>query len=57
MKRIFKYLKGTTNIELVYHGNTSCAFVGYSYSDYAIYLDARRYMTRYRFTIDNSLVS
>ena len=30
MKCIFRYLKGTTNIRLVYHGDTSCAFVGYS---------------------------
>ena len=57
MKHIFRYLKGTTDIELIYHGDLSCAFVGYSYSDYVANLDARRFVTGYTFTIGNSLVS
>ena len=48
MKCIFRYLKGTTNIRLVYHGDTSCAFVGYSDFDYAANLDARRCVIGYR---------
>ena len=36
---IFKYLKGTTDIGLVYHGDTSCALVGYSNFDCAADLD------------------
>jgi len=29
----------------------SCAIIGYSSSDYAVDLDARRHVTRYKFTI------
>lgn len=42
VKRIFGYLKGKTNIGLIYKGDTSYALVGYSDSDYAIDLDARQ---------------
>ena len=35
VKCIFKYLKGTTNIGLVYHDGASCALAGYSISNYA----------------------
>ena len=34
-KRIFVYLKGTTNIGLIYHGDTYYALAGFSYYDYA----------------------
>jgi len=56
-KFIFKYLKGTTNIGLVHHGDTSYALPSNSNSDYATDLDARRSTTRYTFMIDNFLVS
>ena len=57
VKCILRYLKGTTNIGLVYHRSMSYALAGYSYSNYATDLDARRYVTGYAFMIDNSLVS
>ena len=57
MKHIFRYLKGTNDIGLTYHGDTSCVLVGYSNSDYVVDLDARRSMTGYTFMIRNSLVS
>ena len=57
MKCIFRYLKGTTNIELVYHRDTFFALVGYSDSDYATNLGVKRSMTRYAFMISNSLIS
>ena len=57
MKCIFKYLKGTTDIGLVYQGDISCVPAGYLDSDYAANFDARRSVTRYAFIIGNSLVS
>ena len=57
MKRIFKYLKGTTDIGLVYHGDMSCALSSYSNSNLAANLDARRSVTGYTFTIGNSLAN
>ena len=47
VKHIFRYLKGTTDIGLVYHGDTSCALSGYSDSNYATNLDARISMIGY----------
>ena len=57
VKCIFKYLKGTTNIGLIYHGDTSFALTDYSNFDYVVDLDARRFVTRYAFMINNFLVS
>ena len=57
VKRIFRYLKGTTNIGLIYHGDTSCALAGYSDSDYVADLDVRRFVTRYTFMSRDSLIS
>ena len=57
MKCIFRYLKGTTDIGLIYYGGTSYALVGYSDSDNATDLDAKRSMTGYTFTIGTSFVS
>ena len=57
VKCILRYLKGTTDIGLVYHGDMSCAIVGYSNFDYPLDLDARKSVTGYAFIIDNSLVS
>ena len=57
MKPIFKYLKGTTVIGLVYHKDTSCALTSYLYLDYVADVDATRFVIGYTFMIDNSLVS
>ena len=57
MKHILRYLKGTTDIGLVYHRDMSCALAGYSDSEYAVDLDARRIVTTYAFMIGNSLDS
>ena len=57
IKQIFMYLKGTTDIGLIYQGDTSCALVGYLDFDYVANLDARQSVTCYAFTIGNSLVS
>ena len=57
MKRIFRSLKGISNIGLVYHKDMSRAVVGYSDSNYATDLDAKRSMNKYAFMITNSLVS
>ena len=57
MECIFRYLKGTTDIGLVYHGNTSYTLAGYPNSDYATDLDVKRFMIGYAFMIGNSFVS
>jgi len=57
VKCILKYLKGTTIIGLVYHGDTSYALVGYSNYNFATNLDIKRYVIGYAFSIDNCLVS
>jgi len=57
VKRILRYLKGTSDIRLVYRADNSCSLTGYSDSDFAVDLDARRSVTGYAFTIGNSLVS
>nr|GEU39227.1 putative polyprotein [Tanacetum cinerariifolium] len=45
VKRIFRYLKGTSDGGLIYGGEREYLVVGYSYSDYAADLDARRSLT------------
>ena len=57
VKCTLRYLKGTTYIQLVYHGVKSCALDGYSNVDYVGNFDARKSVTRYAFTIGNFLVS
>ena len=52
-----RVLKGTTDTGLVYHRDMSCALAGYSDSEYAVDLDARRIVTTYAFMIGNSLDS
>jgi len=54
VKHILKYLKGTADIELVYHGDMAYALTHYSNFDYDADLNARRTMVRYAFTVDNS---
>uniref|UniRef100_A0A803MM07 Uncharacterized protein n=1 Tax=Chenopodium quinoa TaxID=63459 RepID=A0A803MM07_CHEQI len=45
VKRIFRYLRGTTDIGLVYGNGKECLVTGYSDSDYAADVDTRRSMT------------
>lgn len=56
IKRIFKYLKGTTDIGLIYQGDTSCALTGYLDSNHAGDLSARQSVTGYALTGGKSLV-
>ncbi|KAJ4702606.1 Retrovirus-related Pol polyprotein from transposon TNT 1-94 [Melia azedarach] len=45
VKRIFRYLKGTFDVGLIYRGDTQCLVTGFSDSDYAGDVDSRRSMT------------
>ena len=55
MKRIFWYLKGTSDIGLVYGDKDPRLVTGYSDSDYAGDVDCRRSMTGYVFTLGEKL--
>ena len=57
VKRIFRYLKGTSDLGLIYRGDIQCLVTGYSDSDYAGDVDSRRSMTGYVFTLGVSVVS
>ena len=57
VKRIFRYLRGTSDIGLHYGANSQCVISGYSDSDYAGDVDSRRSMTGYVFTLGGSVVS
>lgn len=57
VKRIFRYLKGTSDIGLVYGDKDPRLVTGYSDSDYAGDVDSRRSMTGYVFTLGGSVVS
>lgn len=57
VKRIFRYLRGTSDISLVYGGDTQCLVTGYFDSDYAGDVDSRRSMTGYVFTLGGSVMS
>ncbi|GJW70913.1 secreted RxLR effector protein 161-like protein [Tanacetum coccineum] len=57
VKRIFHYLKGTSDVGLIYGGERKYLVVGYSYSNYVADLDARRSLTGYVFTIRNLVLS
>ncbi|XP_047319525.1 secreted RxLR effector protein 161-like [Impatiens glandulifera] len=57
VKRIFRYLRGTSDIGLSYGGDSQCLVSGYSDSDYAGDVDSRRLMTGYVFTLGGSVVS
>ncbi|GJT28378.1 retrovirus-related pol polyprotein from transposon TNT 1-94 [Tanacetum coccineum] len=56
VKRIFRYLKGTSDVGLIYGGEREYLVAGYSDSDYAADLDARRSLTGYVFTIGSSVI-
>ncbi|CAM8885712.1 unnamed protein product [Rhodiola kirilowii] len=57
VKRIFRYLRGTSNVGLIYGSDSQCLVTGYTYSDYAGDVDSRRSMTGYVFTLGGSVVS
>ncbi|KAJ4703754.1 Retrovirus-related Pol polyprotein from transposon TNT 1-94 [Melia azedarach] len=57
VKRIFRYLKGTFDVGLIYGGDTQCLVTGFSDSDYAGDVDSRGSMTGYVFTLGSSVVS
>lgn len=57
VKRIFRYLRGTSDVGLIYGSDTQCLVTGYSDSDYAGDVDSRRSMTGYVFTLGGSVVS
>ncbi|XP_038885882.1 secreted RxLR effector protein 161-like [Benincasa hispida] len=57
VKRIFRYLRGTSDVGPIYGNCTECLVTGYSDSDYAGDVDSRRYMTGYVFTLGGSVVS
>uniref|UniRef100_A0A3Q7HPF2 Reverse transcriptase Ty1/copia-type domain-containing protein n=1 Tax=Solanum lycopersicum TaxID=4081 RepID=A0A3Q7HPF2_SOLLC len=57
VKRIFRYLRGTSDVGLIYGGDAQCLVTGYSDSDYAGDVDTRRSMTGYVFTLGGSVVS
>uniref|UniRef100_A0A3Q7ETH7 Reverse transcriptase Ty1/copia-type domain-containing protein n=1 Tax=Solanum lycopersicum TaxID=4081 RepID=A0A3Q7ETH7_SOLLC len=48
---------GTSDVGLIYGGDTQCLVTGYSDSDYARDVDTRRSMTGYVFTLGGSVVS
>uniref|UniRef100_A0A3Q7H623 Reverse transcriptase Ty1/copia-type domain-containing protein n=1 Tax=Solanum lycopersicum TaxID=4081 RepID=A0A3Q7H623_SOLLC len=57
VKRIFRYLRGTSNVGLIYGGDAQCLVIVYSDSDYAGEVDTRRSMNSYVFTLGGSDVS
>ena len=57
MKRIFRYLRGTTDIGLVYGKGKECLVTEYSDSDYAADVDTRKSVTGYVFSLGGSVVS
>ncbi|CAA7049382.1 unnamed protein product [Microthlaspi erraticum] len=57
VKRIFRYLRGTSDVGLIYGGERPCLVTGYSDSDYAGDVDSRRSMTGYVFTLGDSVIS
>ncbi|XP_057523859.1 secreted RxLR effector protein 161-like [Amaranthus tricolor] len=57
VKRIFRYLRGTNDIGLVYGNGKEFLVNGYSDSHYAADVDTRRSVTGYVFTLGGSVVS
>ena len=57
MKRIFRYLRGTSYICLSYGCDSQCLVSGYSDSDYTGDVDSKRSMIRYVFALGGSIVS
>ena len=57
VKRILRYLRGTTNYGLMYDGNGSNDLQGFSDADWAGDMDTRRSTSGYVFQLGNSTVS
>jgi len=57
LKRIFCYLRGMSDVGLIYGGDTQCLVTGCSDFDNARDVDSRRSMTGYVFTLGGSVVS
>lgn len=58
VKRIFKYLVGTTEIGIIYRGNgDGNELIGYSDADYASDMETRRSTTGYAFCLANGVVT
>ncbi|KAK1384499.1 hypothetical protein POM88_022234 [Heracleum sosnowskyi] len=57
VKRVFQYLKGTSDVGFIYGGDTECLVTGFSDTNYAGDVDSRRSMTGYAFTLGGSIVN
>ncbi|KAL9239955.1 hypothetical protein vseg_014225 [Gypsophila vaccaria] len=57
VKRIFRYLRETAHVGLIYGFDTECLVTCYSDSDYVADIDGRRSMTGYVYTLGGSVVS
>ncbi|RZB99644.1 Callose synthase 7 isoform B [Glycine soja] len=57
VQRIFRYLKGTTDVWLIYGSNSDCCLTGYSDADFAADLVKKRSLTGYSYTLGGCLVS
>lgn len=57
VKRIFKYIKGTTEMGILYKNEDNFNFVGYSDADYAGDSESRRSTSGYMFHIGSGIIS
>lgn len=57
VKRIFRYLKNTSDVKIKFNGQTSSALIGYSDADWANDTDDRRSCTGYIFTRNGGPIS
>ncbi|XP_075109140.1 secreted RxLR effector protein 161-like [Nicotiana tabacum] len=57
VKRIMRYLKGTTDYALCYRGNKDLRLVGYSDVDHRGYLDMRKSTSGYVFLLNDGAIS
>jgi hypothetical protein len=57
IKRVFRYLQGTKDYELVYKPNKNISVVGYSDADWANDLDDRKSISGYIFKVNGNTVS